>query len=137
MIVIKGDAANEETLAAIEVLFTRKESAGSHEARYATIASAKTHRPDSNLAVISVNGTFAAREARQALENDLNVMLFSDNVSLDDELALKQLAHDKGLLMMGRTAAPPLSTARGCALPTRYVAGRLASLAPPAPVARS
>jgi succinyl-CoA synthetase alpha subunit len=31
--------------------------------------------------VISVNGTFAAREARQALENDLNVMLFSDNVS--------------------------------------------------------
>lgn len=28
-------------------------------------------------------------------------MLFSDNVSLDDELALKQLAHEKGLLMMG------------------------------------
>ena len=101
MIVIKGDAANDETLAAIEALFTHKERAGSHEARYATIASAKTHRPDSNLAVISVNGTFAAREARQALENDLNVMLFSDNVSLDDELALKQLAHQKGLLMMG------------------------------------
>ena len=101
MIVIKGDAANDETLAAIEALFTRKESAGSHEARYATIASAKKHRPESNLAVISVNGTFAAREARQALENDLNVMLFSDNVSLDDELALKQLAHQKGLLMMG------------------------------------
>lgn len=101
MIVIKGDAANEETLAAIEALFTRKERTGSHEARYATIASAKTHRPESNLAVISVNGTFAAREARQALENDLNVMLFSDNVSLDDELALKQLAHEKGLLMMG------------------------------------
>lgn len=101
MIVIKGDAANDETLAAIEALFTRKESGGTHEARYATIASAKTHRPESNLAVISVNGTFAAREARQALENDLNVMLFSDNVSLDDELALKQLAHQKGLLMMG------------------------------------
>lgn len=101
MIVIKGEAANDETLAAIEALFTRKESGGSHEARYATLASAKTHRPESNLAVISVNGTFAAREARQALENDLNVMLFSDNVSLDDELALKQLAHQKGLLMMG------------------------------------
>ena len=71
MIVIKGDAANDETLAAIEALFTRKESGGTHEARYATIASAKTHRPESNLAVISVNGTFAAREARQALENTL------------------------------------------------------------------
>ncbi len=101
MIVIKGEAANDDTLAAIEALFTRKESGGSHEARYATLASAKTHRPESNLAVISVNGTFAAREARQALENGLNVMLFSDNVSLDDELALKQLAHEKGLLMMG------------------------------------
>ena len=46
--------------------------------------------------MISVNGLFAAREARQALQNDLNVMLFSDNVSVEDELALKQLAHEKG-----------------------------------------
>jgi succinyl-CoA synthetase alpha subunit len=48
MIVIKGDAANDETLAAIEALFTAK-SGGSHEARYATIASAKTHRPEATL----------------------------------------------------------------------------------------
>ncbi len=104
MIVIKGASieANAATLAAIEELFTRKEQGGSrHEARYATLPSARAHIPESNLAVISVNGAFAAREARQALENDLNVMLFSDNVSLEDELALKQLAHKKGLLMMG------------------------------------
>lgn len=103
MIVIKGasEAANDQTLVAIEELFTHKEQGGQHEARYATLASAKKHVPDSNLAVISVNGLFAAREARQALQNNLNVMLFSDNVSLEDELALKQLAHEKGLLMMG------------------------------------
>ncbi|VTR57671.1 membrane protein FdrA [Serratia fonticola] len=103
MIVIKGasDEANEATLQAIEALFTHKDKGGRHEARYATLASAKTHIPESNLAVISVNGLYAAREARQALENDLNVMLFSDNVSIEDELALKQLAHEKGLLMMG------------------------------------
>ncbi|MDK6514567.1 hypothetical protein QP266_30225, partial [Klebsiella oxytoca] len=82
-------------------LFNTKAQSGSHEARYGTIASAKKHIPESNLAVISVNGLFAAREARQALQNDLNVMLFSDNVSVEDELALKQLAHEKGLLMMG------------------------------------
>lgn len=41
MIVIKGDAANDETLAEIEALFTHKASSGTHEARYATIASAK------------------------------------------------------------------------------------------------
>ncbi len=51
--------------------------------------------------MISVNGLFAAREARQALQNNLNVMLFSDNVSIEDELELKHLAHEKGLLMMG------------------------------------
>ena len=103
MIVINGKAGadNEQLLVEIEELFNTKAQTGSHEARYATIASAKKHIPESNLAVISVNGLFAAREARQALQNDLNVMLFSDNVSVEDELALKQLAHEKGLLMMG------------------------------------
>jgi len=103
MIVIKGrdGADNEQTLAAIEELFHNKAQSGQHEARYATLASAKKHLPESNLAVISVNGLFAAREARQALQNDLNVMLFSDNVTVEEELALKQLAHEKGLLMMG------------------------------------
>ncbi|EPF0270829.1 hypothetical protein ACSN5E_003233 [Escherichia coli] len=103
MIVINGKsgADNEQLLVEIEELFNSKAQSGSHEARYATIASAKKHIPESNLAVISVNGLFAAREARQALQNDLNVMLFSDNVSVEDELALKQLAHEKGLLMMG------------------------------------
>lgn len=104
MIVIKGpsDEVNTEILNGIEDLFNKKnQSSGSHEAQYATINSAKTHIKESNLAIISVNGQFAAREARLALENDLNVMLFSDNVSLDDELALKTLASSKGLLMMG------------------------------------
>lgn len=103
MIVINGrdGADNEQTLAAIEELFHTKAQSGQHEARYATLASAKKHLPESNLAVISVNGLFAAREARQALQNDLNVMLFSDNVTPEEELSLKQLAHEKGLLMMG------------------------------------
>ena len=44
MIVIKGasEAANEQTLVAIEDLFTHKEQGGQHEARYATLASAKS-----------------------------------------------------------------------------------------------
>lgn len=57
--------------------------------------------PGSNLAVISLPGAFAAREVRKALEKGLHVMLFSDNVSLRDEIQLKKLAHDKGLLLMG------------------------------------
>ncbi len=58
-------------------------------------------KPDANLAVISVPGEYAAREAKKALEAGLNVFLFSDNVSIDDELELKQFAAKRGLLVMG------------------------------------
>lgn len=57
--------------------------------------------PEANIAIISVPGEYAAREAKAALRNGLHVLMFSDNVSLKDELMLKQLAHEKGLLMMG------------------------------------
>lgn len=58
-------------------------------------------KPDASLAVISVPGEYAAREARKALDAGLNVFLFSDNVSIDDELELKQIATRQGLLVMG------------------------------------
>ena len=54
-----------------------------------------------NLALISIPGAFAAREAHRALDAGLNVVLFSDNVPLGDEIALKRHARDRGLLMMG------------------------------------
>jgi FdrA protein len=58
-------------------------------------------KANSNLVVISIPGEYAAREARKALETGLNVFIFSGNVSLEDELELKQLAKLQGLLVMG------------------------------------
>jgi FdrA protein len=57
--------------------------------------------PAANLALISVPGEYAAAEAMKALRLGLNVMLFSDNVSLADEVALKRAARERGLLVMG------------------------------------
>jgi len=57
--------------------------------------------PDANLALVSVPGAFAAHEARAALERGLNVLVFSDNVPIEEEVALKRLAREKGLLLMG------------------------------------
>ncbi len=57
--------------------------------------------PQANLALISVPGEYAAAEAMKALRLGLNVMLFSDNVSLDDEAALKKFARERKLLVMG------------------------------------
>ncbi|HUQ74189.1 MAG TPA: acyl-CoA synthetase FdrA [Burkholderiales bacterium] len=57
--------------------------------------------PKANLALISVPGDYAAAEAMKALRLGLNVMLFSDNVSGSDEVALKRYASTRGLLVMG------------------------------------
>jgi succinyl-CoA synthetase alpha subunit len=57
--------------------------------------------PAANLALISVPGDYAAAEAMKALNLGLHVMLFSDNVALADEVALKRHAKARGLLVMG------------------------------------
>lgn len=57
--------------------------------------------PDANLAVISIPGAYAALEADRALDQGLNVFMFSDNVTIEDEKALKEKAHEKGLTVMG------------------------------------
>ena len=66
-----------------------------------SLPQALTQQPSSNIALISVPGDFATREARQALESGLNVFLLSDNVPIEDELSLKKLARENGLLLMG------------------------------------
>jgi FdrA protein len=66
-----------------------------------------------NLAVISVPGEYAAREARKALEAGLNVFIFSGNVSAEDELKLKLLAKQKGLLVMGPDCGTSLINGKG------------------------
>ena len=66
-----------------------------------TLRSACLAMPDANLALVSVPGDFAAAEARKALRLGLHVMIFSDNVPLEEEVALKREATEAGLLVMG------------------------------------
>lgn len=66
-----------------------------------TLRGAVRHAPAANLVVISVAGQYAAAEAWDALRHGLHVMLFSDNVPVEDEVALKKYAAERGLLMMG------------------------------------
>jgi FdrA protein len=57
--------------------------------------------PAANLALISTPGDYAAAEALKALRLGLNVMLFSDNVPVADEVALKRYAQAHDLMVMG------------------------------------
>ncbi len=70
------------------------------EITYKTIHAA-AQETNSNLVVISAPGEYAAREAMLALRDGLHVMLFSDNISVAEELSLKTYAREKGLLVMG------------------------------------
>ena len=57
--------------------------------------------PDANLALISVPGPHVRSEAMAALRRGLNLLIFSSNVDIDDELAIKREAEQRGLLVMG------------------------------------
>jgi len=99
---VKAEAAAARALELVD----RKKSAavapgGYGLTRTGTLEAALGRLPKANLAVISLPGAYAAREARKALDRGLHVMLFSDNVPLDEEIALKRYGASKGLLVMG------------------------------------
>ncbi len=97
----ESEAACEAALSLFAGAAARKAADKKAAAGFVSLDGAVRQLPDANLAVISVPGEYAAREARAALRNGLNVMLFSDNVSLADEIELKTTAHEQGLLVMG------------------------------------
>ena len=105
LIVVKAktDKLAQSALAAVDALLAkanRKSSAGT-EVRPVSLDSALKVLPEANLALISVAGRYAGELAMRALESGLHVMLFSDNVALEQEVALKQFARKRGLLVMG------------------------------------
>ena len=97
----KQDSIDNAVKAVYELLNKKKKRSAGKAYLPKSLQSAVKEEPEANLVLISLPGEFAAREARAALENDLNVMLFSDNVSVESEIVLKELAVEKGLLMMG------------------------------------
>lgn len=58
-------------------------------------------RSEATLALVSVPGQHAFTEAMDALDAGLSVLLFSDNVSVQQEIRLKDEAQRRGLLVMG------------------------------------
>jgi FdrA protein len=103
LICIRGQSGEmfETALAQIEEMLTRKPPREELEDVYKTLESAVRERPETNFAVISVPGQFAAREAQKALNKGLNVLLFSDNVPLEEEIELKKLASQLDRIVMG------------------------------------
>ena len=97
-----NDGAPEAALQKAENLLKKKvATTQTSEFRPKTIRGALSSNSAANVAVISVAGRYAVDEAWDALSQGLHVLLFSDNVSLEDEIALKKYARGHGLLLMG------------------------------------
>jgi succinyl-CoA synthetase alpha subunit len=99
-----AEAADAAVAAAERLLASQPAAASSGAADRPparTIAEAIAEQPTSNLAMISTPGTYATAEALKALKHGLHVFLFSDNVPVAEEIELKRLGRQKGLLVMG------------------------------------
>lgn len=91
----------EKALSNVDSMLAEKPAGERETFVVKTLRAAAASKPDANLVIISVPGPFAAREAMIALRGGKNVFIFSDGVSMEDEVRLKKFGEANGLLVMG------------------------------------
>ncbi|MBU0512356.1 MAG: hypothetical protein KJ638_11740 [Chloroflexi bacterium] len=104
IIVVNGVDESTAQMAIVKVddlIAARRSKTSDTEYRPKTLGSAAGQLPAAEWVLVSVPGRYAAGVTRQALNLNKHVFLYSDNVSVEDEIALKQEAARKGLLVMG------------------------------------
>lgn len=101
---LEDESALDSALAAVDTALADRRPAAGGDTSVApprTTASALRRTGAGSLALISVPGAHAAVEAVDAIEAGHDVMVFSDNVPVEQEVALKHLAAEQGRLVMG------------------------------------
>ncbi len=132
-IAIRGDADSADRAAAavlrlLDAAPAKKAACGGGAAPH-DLRGAVRNEPGLNLALISVAGDYARYEAALALDAGMDVMLYSDNVSIADELALKRLAARKGLLVMGPDCGTAIVNGTPLAFANRVARGPIGLVA--------
>ena len=118
------ESANAAIATATEALFSSTTGAAAEEQHAAPdLRAALKENPAANIAIISVPGPYAALEAHKALTAGLHVLLFSDNVPLEDEIALKLRARELGRLVMGPGAGTAMLAGTGLGFANRVGPG--------------
>jgi len=82
-----------------------------------------------DLALISVPGPYAGAEALKAVGAGLDVLLFSDNVPVEQEIAVKQAARAAGRLVMGPDCGTALIDGRPLGFANVVPRGRIGLVA--------
>jgi FdrA protein len=116
--------------AAEAVIFAEPQRAGGDEQRRPrSVEEAVRQQPGATIAIVSVPGEYAALEAHKALGLGLDVLLFSDNVSVADEIALKEHAARQGRLVMGPGAGTAMIAGTGLGFANVVHGGRVGVIA--------
>ena len=131
LIVVKASSqqAAEAALAQVDALLIRKQSSAGSDYRPRSLRAAASALPDANWVLISVPGRYAAGVAQEALDLGKHVFLYSDNVSLADEIKLKQQARAKGLLIMGPDCGTAIVNGVGLGFANRVRRGKVGIVA--------
>ena len=102
IVAIRSERSDEEILALITRFLQKRSNPSSATQEEITSVNDALHAyPESNFAVVSLPGIYAVRETRKLINAGKHVLLFSDNISIEDEVSLKELALSKDVLMMG------------------------------------
>jgi FdrA protein len=116
----------ERALELFDELAKGRQAAATVDYRPKSLRSALSQLPAANWVLISVPGRYAAAVARQALAAGRNVFLYSDNVPLAEEVALKAEAWARGLLVLGPDCGTAIIAGVGLGFANRVRSGPIA-----------
>ncbi len=127
LIVIKAETKEiaDAALGEVDSLLTRRRTAAASTYRPRSLEAAAKQLPGANWVLISIPGRYAAGVTRQALDAGKHVFLYSDNVSLEDEIDLKQYGREKGLMVMGPDCGTAIINAVGFGFANRVRQGAI------------
>ncbi len=112
-----------------DLLAARRRGGVEEEFRPKSLEAAARLLPHAQWVLVSVAGRYAAGVSREALRLGKHVFLFSDNVSVEDEVSLKQTAAEKGLLVMGPDCGTAIVNGVGLGFANRVRQGPIGMVA--------
>lgn len=132
-LIIAFDAADsvkpEDLVQMVDELMVKKskggQSASATDVKPVSLKTGLTFMEGANLVVISVSGRYAYIEAKKALMAGLNVMLFSDNLTIEEEKDLKTYASANGLLVMGPDCGTSIINHKGLCFANEVNSGKI------------
>lgn len=131
VIVVRAEnqQAAEDALSKVDELLSRRKSGIEQEYRPHSLETAHRMLPEAAWVLVSVAGRYAAGVAREALRLGKHVFLFSDNVSVEEEIDLKQRSSELGLLVMGPDCGTALIGGMGLGFANKVQKGNIGVVA--------